>query len=126
MQVRPVRIMEEVISRLVKTYLHFKSLCKRMISHIKVRHKTTVFNIKSPDCPVLTVTSKYCYVVSLVLVMLLNVGFLSAIIHCFLIMFPEGGQTRKHCFLAMFLEGGQSMKHCFLAMFPEGRHDSLK
>jgi hypothetical protein len=57
--------------------------------------------------------------------------------HCFLAMFPEGGQTRKHCllamclpkvnkpgnincFLAMSLEGGQTKKHCFLAMFPEG------
>ena len=40
--------------------------------------------------------------------------------HCFLAMFPEGGQTRKHCFLAMFPEGGQTRKHCFLAMFPQG------
>ena len=38
-------------------------------------------------------------------------------------MFPEGqdNMARKHCFLAMFPEGGQmARKHCFLAMFPEG------
>jgi hypothetical protein len=40
--------------------------------------------------------------------------------HCFLTMFPEGGQTRKHCFLAMFPKDGQTRKHCSLAMFPKG------
>ena len=40
--------------------------------------------------------------------------------HCFLAMFPKGGQTRKHCFLAMFPKGGQTRKHCFLVMFPKG------
>jgi hypothetical protein len=38
-------------------------------------------------------------------------------------LFPSQVSRRwtamKHCFLAMFLEGGQTMKHCFLAMFPE-------
>ena len=41
--------------------------------------------------------------------------------HCFLSMFPEGGQTRKHCFLAMFPEGGQTRKHYFLVPFLKGR-----
>ena len=43
--------------------------------------------------------------------------------HCFLAMFPDGGQTnqetlvpRKHC----IPKGGYTSKHCFLTMFPDG------
>jgi hypothetical protein len=41
--------------------------------------------------------------------------------HCFLAMFPKGGQTwKRYCFPAMFPEGGQTRKRCFPAMFPVG------
>ena len=38
--------------------------------------------------------------------------------HCFLAMFPEGGQT--YSFLDMFAKGRQTGKHCFLAIVFHG------